>query len=210
MMLIDPILIGQHVMHEENGVHFIQPHTGAVTLLRTNGKNVLVDTGARGFMPTIQERLQFFHLSPNDIDLIILTHLHLDHAYNVAYFPHARVIAWFHDWKHKQTSRIGGIDGYEPLPGIKIITTPGHGEESISVVAENQRGETVVLAGDSINEVYAMTAKIAAFTYDADIYNQSAKKILDAADVIIPGHGDWFDNPFRKKEPALAAAPAFA
>lgn len=62
-------------------------------LIRANGKNILVDTGLgpkendkfhRMFaverMPTILQSLKRLGLGPDDIDLVINTHLHFDHA----------------------------------------------------------------------------------------------------------------------------------
>lgn len=62
-------------------------------LIRANGKNILVDTGLgpkedakfqRMFAvertPTILESLKQLGLGPSDIDLVINTHLHFDHA----------------------------------------------------------------------------------------------------------------------------------
>jgi glyoxylase-like metal-dependent hydrolase (beta-lactamase superfamily II) len=62
-------------------------------LIRANGKNILVDTGLgskedekfyRMFAvertPSILESLKRLGLGPNDIDLVINTHLHFDHA----------------------------------------------------------------------------------------------------------------------------------
>ena len=62
-------------------------------LIRAHGKNILVDTGLGGKQdekfrrmfaverrPTLQDSLKTLGLEPRDIDLVINTHLHFDHA----------------------------------------------------------------------------------------------------------------------------------
>ncbi len=64
-----------------------------VLLVQAQGKNILVDTGAGGKLdakwadiyaldrkPSLEESLKRLRLSPDDIDIVINTHLHFDHA----------------------------------------------------------------------------------------------------------------------------------
>lgn len=191
-MIIDPLIVGTHEKKTVDGVTILPGHTGSVTLLRASGENILIDTGARGKMDQITEELQKRSLSAEDISAVILTHLHLDHAYNVAYFTQARVFAWSHEWCDGQTVRIDDLEQWNEFPGIRLLKTPGHAEEHFSVVVEDDDGKTVVIAGDAINEGFARTGEVSVMTYDEELYRRSAEKILSIADRIIPGHGQPF------------------
>jgi glyoxylase-like metal-dependent hydrolase (beta-lactamase superfamily II) len=193
-MKITPLLTGTHAMKEMSAGVDIYDHTSAVTLLQNEGKNMLVDTGSRGKFQLLKDKLAGLGLTPADIDFVILTHFHLDHAYNTAFFPDARVIGWMHEWKPGATFRFADIEKMEFIGGVKIIRTPGHAEEHLSVVATDNSGKKVVLAGDAINKQFAETGEIHALCYDRDLYRQSAEKILKIADVIIPGHGEIFES----------------
>lgn len=185
-MEIIPIITGTHKVEPNSKGVFIPEHTGAVTLLKSEKRNILVDVGARGYLPKIRDELKNLNLSTADIDLIILTHFHLDHAYNVSHFEKARVFGWRHEWCPNGTQR---LNEYE-LSEIEIIQTPGHAEEHLSVVCENESGQTVVIAGDAINKKYIETGEINAFSYDDKLYHESARKVLQLADIIVPGHGE--------------------
>ena len=89
-------------------------------LIRTNGKNVLVDTGAGAKHPPrrralfgmaagkLLNGLKEHGLAADDIDLVVLTHLHFDHAGGCTRlgpkgrltptFPRARYIVQQRDW----------------------------------------------------------------------------------------------------------------
>ena len=191
-MKITPLIVGVHAVEKTPEGTRLPGHTGAVTLLQHGGHTFDVDTGARGTFPRTVEALRANGLGIDDIDILLLTHLHLDHAFNVSRFEKSRVIAWMHDWKDGETVRLPVVDGYEVIEGVSLLTTPGHAEEHFSVVVKADDGKTVVVAGDAINEGYYTTGQISAFAYDADLYRASAARILEIADEIIPGHGERF------------------
>ena len=184
------LIKGTHVMEEVEGGTNIVDHTGSVTLIQNGQSNILIDVGGRGRLAEIQKGLAERGLKEDNIDLIILTHFHLDHAFNISAFPKARVIGWNHEWKAGSTFRFKDIEAWKVAENISILPTPGHTPEHISVVAEIGNNKKVIIAGDAINHKYADTRKIAAYAFDVNLYQQNADKILSLADKILVGHGD--------------------
>jgi N-acyl homoserine lactone hydrolase len=192
-MIISPILVGTHAMKKTPEGIDIYDHYSSVTLIQNEGKNMLVDTAGRGKFSLIKEKLSTLGLTPEDIHYVVLTHFHLDHAFNVSFFPNAHIIAWFHEWKNGATWSFSDIEKTKLIKNVELIKTPGHAEEHISIIATQDDGKKVVMAGDAINKKYIETGVIHAFSYDNELYHQSAKKILAIADMIIPGHGEMID-----------------
>ncbi len=164
-------------------------------LIRAKSKNILVDTGLgpkedakfqRMFAvertPTILQSLKRLGLRPDDIHLVINTHLHFDHAGGntmqengsvVPTFPNAKYFIQhgeFEDAAHanertKASYRqdnftpIAQIDQWEFLhgdtevvPGITAVVTAGHTRYHQSVKIESE-GETAFFLGDLIPTV---------------------------------------------------------
>jgi|tagenome__1003787_1003787.scaffolds.fasta_scaffold20952239_3 N-acyl homoserine lactone hydrolase len=153
-------------------------------LLRTPGRTVLVDTGGPppdrtmpGHFPYEQaehqrltSQLEAHEVDPRDVGLVIYTHLHWDHAYNVRDLPAAQFVTTrrelefakdpcpIQDWMYDAPST-GGRPDYldvdftlaEPdeqiLDGLRVVPTPGHSPGHQSVVVDTEDGR-VVLAGD--------------------------------------------------------------
>ena len=191
-MKIIPLITGTHVTKQTPFGVLLPGHTGSVTLLEHDEQHILVDTGGRGMFHPLKIALKEHALDPSDITMIILTHLHLDHAYNVSRFPNARLFAWMHEWRDGETMRIKNIDGFRLLDTITLLQTPGHAEEHLSVVVEGDDNSTTVIAGDAVNEEYLLTCLIQSFVYDEALYRKSADRILRVADTVIPGHGRIF------------------
>lgn len=111
---------------------------------------VLVDTGVGGPEHVLNDwrvvnvaaadALAELDMSPADISLVINTHLHFDHCGQNAVFSHApfyvqrteldrmrREASELHDWFGFMNARFELLDGdTEILPGLSVITTPGH------------------------------------------------------------------------------------
>lgn len=191
-MKITPLITGTHETKETPAGILLPGHTASVILLQHENQNILVDTGGRGMFNALKIALKQHALNPSDINMVILTHLHLDHSYNICRFPEARVYAWMHEWRDKETLRIKDIDGFRLFDRITLLQTPGHAEEHLSVVIEGDDGLITVIAGDALNEEYALTGTIKAFTYDKILYRKNADRLLRIADVVIPGHGRIF------------------
>ena len=160
---------------------------GAITLLKAEKEgesNIIVDTGNFGFEQELLDALAKEGLKPEDIKYVINTHGHYDHLSNNYLFKNADRTFGKGIW-HPDKS----IDVYKELaeiPGVKLISTPGHVNPHISVVVKSE-GKTFVIAGDAIQEEYIKKG-LFGVPSNQD-YIDSAKKIVDIADVIIPGHG---------------------
>ena len=61
-----------------------------VYLIRDERKNILIDSGNYFLRSKLIEKLTGLNLIPDDIDVVINTHLHFDHCGNNSLFPGAR------------------------------------------------------------------------------------------------------------------------
>jgi glyoxylase-like metal-dependent hydrolase (beta-lactamase superfamily II) len=57
-----------------------RPHSIAAALLESGGHRAIVDPGPESTYPTLREHLHSRGLSPVQLDAVLLTHIHLDHA----------------------------------------------------------------------------------------------------------------------------------
>ncbi|MBD3313174.1 MBL fold metallo-hydrolase [Candidatus Woesearchaeota archaeon] len=159
----------------------MKPICSTVTLIKAD-KNIIVDPGNVGFEDEILAELKKQGLEPEDIDIVICTHRHFDHVHNMHLFKNAIRV---HNKEIHETN--GNLIVYKEGPvdidvlGIKLISTPGHMAEHVSVVVESE-GKKTVIAGDAFVPEYLDLLD--------ETGKKSALKIIDIADEIIPGHGD--------------------
>jgi glyoxylase-like metal-dependent hydrolase (beta-lactamase superfamily II) len=158
----------------------------SVTLISTGTHRIIVDTGLGGEEKIILGGLAEMGLNPEDIDSVINTHTHQDHTGNNFLFSGAKVI----------TPKEGDLIA----PGVKIIATPGHTMDSISVVVLSQN--VVVLAGDALPTLSNYIKGVPpAHHVDRILACRSMSRILQIADVVVPGH----DRPFSVLDKAYAS-----
>jgi glyoxylase-like metal-dependent hydrolase (beta-lactamase superfamily II) len=147
-------------------------------LVRAANATVLVDTGLgpqpRTFMADavthLPEELATIGVQPEHVDLVLHTHLHVDHVGWDGAFPRARYVIARDDWsffmaedsvearphlrdKVKPLGEAGVVDlvdgESEVAPGIRVLPTPGHTPGHLSVWIESQ-GNTLVVLGDVV------------------------------------------------------------
>ncbi len=85
----------------EHGIHVIdtgfqRPRFDAAYLVVEDGRGALIDCGTNHSLPRLLAALAQAGLAPEDVDWLILTHVHLDHAGGagelMARLPHARLV----------------------------------------------------------------------------------------------------------------------
>ena len=150
-------------------------------LIRTGKKNILVETGIGNKLPEkmaqiykqparLLENLHAAGVAPEDIDIVINTHLHFDHCgWNtvrrgdqfVATFPKAKYYVQENEWEHGRLQLERDAVSYmspnydpllangqmvllngdlELLPGISVKVFPGHTAHMQAVVIESGAG----------------------------------------------------------------------
>jgi glyoxylase-like metal-dependent hydrolase (beta-lactamase superfamily II) len=84
-----------------HGIHtidtgFVRPRFDAAYLIVQNGRGAFVDCGTNHAVPRMLHALSGAKLTPADVDWLILTHVHLDHAGGagelIAHLPNARLV----------------------------------------------------------------------------------------------------------------------
>jgi glyoxylase-like metal-dependent hydrolase (beta-lactamase superfamily II) len=163
----------------------LQPITSSVTLIQGK-KNILVDTGNLGYVQQIVSKLQQEGLKPEQIDYVINTHRHFDHCSNNYLFENAVRISgntmWYPDKKVEVYTSVEEIK----IPDVRLIATPGHTPESISVFLSADK--KYVIAGDAIEPSNIRNNEYQNHPEREQII-MSINKILDEGEIIIPGHG---------------------
>lgn len=163
-----------------------------VTLVEAGGRRVLVDTGLgdkwtdreretfaieRG--PGLLDALREAGASPEDVDFVVNTHLHFDHAGGntrlaggrpVPAFPRARYVVQRGEWEdahagHERSRASYRAENYDPLadagqleliegerelvPGVRAVPVGGHTRHHQMVVVEGG-GRTLVVPTDLV------------------------------------------------------------
>ena len=86
----------------QHGIHtidtgYVRPRFDAAYLVVEQGRGAFVDCGTNHSVPVLLAALDAAGLAPADVDWVILTHVHLDHAGGAGtlmrQLPHARLVA---------------------------------------------------------------------------------------------------------------------
>lgn len=195
---------------------------------RTKKQTVLVDAGPcakyewgvryhNGFFrnsnQNLREQLKVYNLSPEDIDCVILTHLHWDHAYGVLELPNAQVILqkeelryaidplekdrvvyevsikdrlpFFFQFYHRMKTVEGD---FELFDGLWLVTLPGHTPGSQGVLVETINGKFLI-AGDIIGRKENWERKLlSGIAHNKEDYLKSFEKIESLSAQVLPSH----------------------
>jgi glyoxylase-like metal-dependent hydrolase (beta-lactamase superfamily II) len=153
----------------------------SVTLVMVDDKKILIDTGLAGEETLIVGRLEERGYRPEDIDLVVNTHCHPDHCGCNSLFTEAEIL------NHENTG-----DGEILGDGIQLIATPGHTEDCISAIV-SELEKTIVVAGDALPTLNNFLKRLPPFlNIDRQMALASISRIVEIADVVVPGH----DKPF--------------
>jgi len=201
--------------------------TGFMYIKGIDGHHVLVDTGPteedclRKGMPCEMVKSapdalkEATGLSPDDIDLIIITHLHHDHCPLCNIYKNAKFIIQEDEWHavhnppacYRHLYHPEYVDGIVPtlvngdvfnvLPGIHLLYTPGHTPGSQSVVIDTLAGRVIICGFCCSNATIYPPEELRKFWPDAlvpglhvnteDAY-ESVLRVKNEANYIIQPH----------------------
>lgn len=188
---------------------------------------VVVDTGftagvaerrGRTHLRCPTEALESLGVDPSEVPIVVLTHLHYDHAGNLEKFPSARFVVqeeemafWtgryagrghFRDIvevedilqlvRENFSGRLGFVSGSERVsPGLSVHGVGGHSAGLQIVEVETTQG-TVVLASDACH-YYANIEQDRPFSILTDLVDMYSafdvvKALAGSDGIIIPGH----------------------
>ena len=186
---------------------------------------ILVDTGGtppdgvkwqpyfRTENESVENALHDIGVSAEDIDVVILTHLHWDHASNNHLFPNARFVVQQKEYDYLTAPEPEVKAGYETdlvlrtdyelvdgdvdiLPGISVVLAPGHSVGMQCVVVETL-ADKYILGGDLITLFENWEAKPRipnGIFYDLNIMLESMRKIDRIDGTVLPGHDEEVFN----------------
>lgn len=164
--------------------------SSTVALIQDQGKNILVDTGNPQDKAKIIGALKKKKLKPEDIDLVVITHFHPDHAGCNYLFKKARFIAWKASYQNDIFDQ--ALQNQRISKNLELISTPGHSEDSVTLLVKTTRG-VVACVGDLF--WLEGDEKIKLVEEDCSnkkLFHKNRQRVLKIADYIIPGHGDIY------------------
>ena len=197
-----------------------------VYLIKGATKNVLIDTGFAGTFPILERRLTELGLKVKDVNLIVLTHEHVDHIGATAFFHRTAVVAahrlaanklelqdeFVTLLEHDQSSKPFWVDvwledgsmldlgNYQ----LQVVHTPGHTSGCICLYEPRAgllfTGDTV-FAGGTLSEI-AVSGNVS--DYVNSVRRLSNLKIQQ----LFPGHGRVSDTPDEDLPKAIVYAQA--
>jgi len=203
-------------------------------LIKGGKKNILVDTGEMnpiqskdredaigGKIYTFEQGLEKYGLIPADIDLVIHTHLHMDHCENdykcenalfyiheqeleSVHNPHALDYRYLEDYiddiEEKGQIEIIKQDR-QIIDGIRVEHTPVHTKGGLTVYIETAKGIAAITGFCIIDENYNPPPEIKGMEMDVippgthvDVYSayDIMKSVKTKADILIPLHEPRF------------------
>jgi glyoxylase-like metal-dependent hydrolase (beta-lactamase superfamily II) len=178
-------------------VHLIHPGynresgtvvASSVTLIRDGDALIIADPGMVASQARILEPLVALGVAPEAVTHVFLSHHHPDHTMNAGLFPNADVVDFWAVYRRDLWLDHGG-DGWQMTEHTQLWLTPGHTEEDASLIVWAEDG------------VYALThlwwgtdrsPAIDPYAPDQAILDFQRARVLEAADIVIPGHGEPF------------------
>src|SRR4051812_45900352 len=158
------------------------------SLVRDGDRTIVVDPGMADSARAILEPLAALGVVAEDVTDVVLSHHHPDHTMHAGLFDNAAVhdhwaIYRGTDWEDSDA------EGRELTPSVRLIRVPGHTGETTAGVRGAREGVVVcpLLCSHQAGPADDPTGE------DVAQLHASRARVLDFADVIVPGHG----APFR-------------
>lgn len=152
-----------------------------ISLVRDEKIVMVVDPGTLKDKKILIDALATEKLTVEDVNMVCITHSHIDHYKNVGMFPKAKVLEYFGVWNKDK------IDRYDEqfTAHLQILKTPGHDDTSITLFVTTDKG-VVAICGDIFwKENFP---EIDLYASDLEELKNSRRLVLRMSKWIVPGH----------------------
>ncbi|MCX6721937.1 MAG: MBL fold metallo-hydrolase [Candidatus Staskawiczbacteria bacterium] len=179
-----------------------------VTLVKDGDLIIVVDPGVLESQQLLIDALAEENLTVDDVNVVCITHSHLDHYRNIGMFPNAKTLEYFGLWDKNS------VETWQEnfTLNTRVLHTPGHDYTGITLIVKTKDG-MVAICGDVFwKENYPLNPHDDAFASNPEKLKESRMMVLKLADWIIPGHGGIYKNnrdsvQSEKPKVKLAAQP---
>jgi len=186
-------LVSAGFLERQDGV--IVDTSASVTLVEASGKRIVVDTGSPNECDKLLSGLTALSVEPNDVDIVVNTHLHMDHCGCNELFK--RAVVYAHELESPPIGTIRVSGSMTLLPRIELVHTPGHTAGSITVFVRADR--VYGICGDAIPTKANFDSHVPPLiAVNKRLALKSMDAIVSTAQIVIPGHGEPFE--VRRKE----------
>jgi len=173
-------------------------------LIKTKNKKIITDPGCNRLR--LLSALKKENLKTSDIDYVFLSHCHPDHILLAGIFEKVKFITFDSNLMYDK-DHLATFDANVLGDDVKIIQTPGHVLEHLSLLINTKQGK-IAIAGDVIwwtdneKQVFKLDQKDHSKAKGMDMATliKSRKKLVKLADYIIPGHGKIFKTKNNTKK----------
>lgn len=174
-------------------LHVIQNGSGrpsvrsTVSVVVDGGQVLVIDPGMAPAQSAILDPLADLGFQPADVTDVVISHHHPDHTINVGLFGEARVhdhwAIYHHDiWTSRAAER------FVVSPSVVLWETPGHTPQDISTLVGTAQG----LHACTHLWFYQEGPTEDPYATDPDALHRNRRRVLDVAEIIVPGHGPPF------------------
>jgi N-acyl homoserine lactone hydrolase len=173
----------------------------------------------------LNHRLASIHLKTEDVKLVVLTHLHLDHTDGLKFFPDAEIIVGDHEYKHPNGNMPTTYPSwFKPNPvlykknradifgeafpissteDLLYIPTAGHTAGHSSIIFKTDDFD-IIFAGDiSYNQEQVLVGELAGINADYANSKKTYKSLMDYASlhktIYLPTHDGNAGNRLKNK-----------
>jgi glyoxylase-like metal-dependent hydrolase (beta-lactamase superfamily II) len=185
-----------HVLHAGYAAERVG---SSVVLVRDADALIVADPGMVADRRLILDPLAALGVAPAAVTHVFLSHHHPDHTINVALFPNAEVVDFWARYRGDEWLDHDG-DGHRLSPRSALWLTPGHTEEDATLIVE---ADDAVYALTHLWWRADRTPIVDPLAWDQAALERGRERVLAAAEVVIPGHGE----PFRVRD-RLSRRPA--
>ena len=175
--------------------------SGLYLVTTPSGRLIMFDTAGDNERGTIPKLLKEHRLTPADIDCVVISHLHFDHAANWDLFVNAEIVVHENEVAYAQATDDSAILRHTAPAllahkrvrlitsetaaledGVQIFHVPGHTPGAIALVMNGS-----VLCGDALKSRWDLRGYLMN-TWNDDLSRQSIQKITGLGNRIYPGH----------------------